>query len=616
MLIIPQNHNIFVALYERIIQITDEYACKINCKTIITKNEDDTYNVSICSANISPFKRIQEYICESIDKSMFDKFRRGNQENYYSKYNQWIEEFKNRSVIDSDIWWKYFPKNVNKNDYIDMFNEFTKCHAIYIELLKTIPLYVENITLDQLLSEYKEHLLYLDVCISEYLEIELEKKLEWTSKEELVQFIYDNNKYMEYEKWTGKPDTMTIFELIKKILNIYNKYPNDELYLEINNMCKGKGMDAYTTKQLTKIDITNCSTYPYDSLFYSDFKDVFKKFYLKLNKQNYDILEQKYANFEDYLNKTEEKLFQYFAGDYVIFGNPENDYTQGEFIAKGGFNQVYNCTSNSPGNINKYIMRKSVFETVGFSGMQVMPYFINEIYTSIVLSKNCKSTFFCKIINVYIFENTITTIMDNCGNSLTELSIEDKTPQNVLKILIQIFTGLICMHNNGYVHLDLKEGNILLHKNIPKIIDFGCTLRYDEKSNGWDYGTHGYFNFQMRADAVNDKIRGRERCKFDVYSMGVIMNNFSQYHPDLNFLSEFVTERKLTSNNIEEIPHAEEVLAGLKDLMRKYFTSNSSASRLSLKMHSNSSASASRRQMKMRSNASASRRPLKMRSNL
>lgn len=55
MLIIPQNHNIFVALYERIIQITDEYACKINCKTIITKNEDDTMR-SNASASRRPLK--------------------------------------------------------------------------------------------------------------------------------------------------------------------------------------------------------------------------------------------------------------------------------------------------------------------------------------------------------------------------------------------------------------------------------------------------------------------------------------------------------------------------------------------------------------------------------
>ncbi len=47
MFITPQNNNTFLAYYDRKIQITDEYACLIKCKTIITKNEDNTYNVYI-----------------------------------------------------------------------------------------------------------------------------------------------------------------------------------------------------------------------------------------------------------------------------------------------------------------------------------------------------------------------------------------------------------------------------------------------------------------------------------------------------------------------------------------------------------------------------------------
>lgn len=40
-------------------------------------------------------------------------------------------------------------------------------------------------------------------------------------------------------------------------------------------------------------------------------------------------------------------------------------------------------------------------------------------------------------------------------------------------ILGKVMHGLFFMHKNGVYHMDMSSGNILLSRNITKIIDFG-----------------------------------------------------------------------------------------------------------------------------------------------
>jgi serine/threonine protein kinase len=52
------------------------------------------------------------------------------------------------------------------------------------------------------------------------------------------------------------------------------------------------------------------------------------------------------------------------------------------------------------------------------------------------------------------------------------------------QIIKGICTGLLYLHENRIVHLDLKPANILLDDNlVPKIADFGLSRCFDEKQS-------------------------------------------------------------------------------------------------------------------------------------
>lgn len=83
------------------------------------------------------------------------------------------------------------------------------------------------------------------------------------------------------------------------------------------------------------------------------------------------------------------------------------------------------------------------------------------------------------------------------GNIDLELYIENETGRksihDVKKILHQLLEGVQCIHENGFVHLDLKPSNIIFNSIIEniQIIDFGFTTRIGGNAS-YIYGTKGY----------------------------------------------------------------------------------------------------------------------------
>jgi len=84
-----------------------------------------------------------------------------------------------------------------------------------------------------------------------------------------------------------------------------------------------------------------------------------------------------------------------------------------------------------------------------------------------------------------------------------------------------ILKGLESMHENGYAHLDIKLGNILLDSNYqPKIWDFGFSQRADKENlmSSKEFGQFGskkYICPEVHSGEFFDP------CKADIFALGV-----------------------------------------------------------------------------------------------
>ncbi len=88
------------------------------------------------------------------------------------------------------------------------------------------------------------------------------------------------------------------------------------------------------------------------------------------------------------------------------------------------------------------------------------------------------------VVEVYDFitDGLETAIVEEyiSGSDLTKCHEQQLTSDKYLKILYQIACGIADIHAAGYIHRDIKPGNIKLsEENIIKILDFGLSSHSD-----------------------------------------------------------------------------------------------------------------------------------------
>ena len=161
--------------------------------------------------------------------------------------------------------------------------------------------------------------------------------------------------------------------------------------------------------------------------------------------------------------------------------------------------------------------------------------------------------------------------MEYCGTNLKKFIMTDEVNisfELLIQWFITIAKGIKCMHDNNYVHFDIKPENIVIHENNAKLIDFGLA-EYIEKGNQYrGMGTPKYIAPElMKKDNNNES----DYTKCDIYSLGVTFAEciFQRYfkHLPTNATSmlSLINLDNMISNSPTDRPTIQEVLDILSD---------------------------------------------------
>ena len=122
----------------------------------------------------------------------------------------------------------------------------------------------------------------------------------------------------------------------------------------------------------------------------------------------------------------------------------------------------------------------------------------------------------------------------------------------------QILMGLKYCHLNKIVHYDIKPQNIIIDSHLDlKIIDFSISIDYKDKRNKIKLPCQGT-NHYMAPEVINsEEINIKDLEKIDLYSLGVMLYNFSCNSYPYESSNDSTTNKSKSDENINilELKH-------------------------------------------------------------
>jgi AP2-associated kinase len=160
---------------------------------------------------------------------------------------------------------------------------------------------------------------------------------------------------------------------------------------------------------------------------------------------------------------------------YVISGR---EITVGDQIAEGGYAYIYRChdsATNEQFALKKIICQSQ--ETLAMANQEV------QVLSSLPVNENIIRFFGSSL--VYEGKTAIILILMELCTEGTLINLLEKyqgklSLSQVLHVFTEVCRGVQVVHDVGYVHLDIKVENVLLHNKRFKLCDFGsCSLPID-----------------------------------------------------------------------------------------------------------------------------------------
>ena len=218
-----------------------------------------------------------------------------------------------------------------------------------------------------------------------------------------------------------------------------------------------------------------------------------------------------------------------------------NRYDIGDQIGQGGMGTVFVTKDD------KYLVKKIIKERKDHMVLNILSE-VNNYYKLITFNCNKSNKYFCEIIASYYDANQLFIVMEKCGtdlekkinifNDLNKRKFSYITNQNYLdglSIFLNIAKAIQCIHDNNYVHLDIKPANVVCQEDDKiKLIDFGLSefISRDFKLNNMT-GTPGF----VAPDLL--RLENQDIKSADIYALGMILNILLIDEFDLDLLESF-----------------------------------------------------------------------------
>jgi len=164
----------------------------------------------------------------------------------------------------------------------------------------------------------------------------------------------------------------------------------------------------------------------------------------------------------------------------LIFGSPDKavftlaDYTVQRELGRGGCGAVYLATPKSGGEL--------VAVKLMLSRAQAEPRAIEHFKREMQVIARLKHPNIVRFLDSGSDQGTFFFVMEYCGGgSLADVAKAcggTISPVVLMPWAIQALEGLAAAHKEGFVHRDIKPQNILLHRNLAKISDFGLAKNF------------------------------------------------------------------------------------------------------------------------------------------
>ena len=252
------------------------------------------------------------------------------------------------------------------------------------------------------------------------------------------------------------------------------------------------------------------------------------------------------------INEEEMKPIEYYPYCFIKIKKLEKGATSSVWKAKDINNNKYICKSINKLHFLKAKQEIRVLKEIISEGGNYFPQYVYSYYDNL----------YC---NIFLKDSEGIDLF----NFLTSTSTSGKIKLKIIKNMLICINSL---HKMGYVHLDIKLENFIIHKNYKLfLIDFGCShkvIKNDEEEKIiLESGTIGYNSPEI----YNCKYHNTSdfwNWAICIWIMFVDESPFSFNDPEKDIKNKFKFPNKYHSKLIEEMKYSQ------RELFINIFTSS------------------------------------------